>query len=49
MTINKPVWFEYVVWDYTDKWNPKIKGFKEDTPKEIVEQFKKDQRAYRKA
>ncbi len=37
MTINRPVWLEYIVWDYTDKWNPKIKGFKEDAPEEIVE------------
>ena len=37
-----PEYFEYIVWDYSDKWNPKIKGFRKDTPPELIEKWKKD-------
>ena len=37
-----PEYFEYIVWDYSDQWNPRIKGFKKDTPPELIEKWKKD-------
>ena len=49
MTIGRPVWFDYVVWDYSDPSFPVMKGLKKDTPKEIIEQFKKDQKMYKDA
>ena len=49
MTMIEPVWFRYVEWDYSDPMFPVMKGLREDTPPEIRKQFKKDQRAYRKA
>ena len=48
MTMAEPKWFKYVVWDYSDPSFPKMKGLKKDTPKEMVEQFKKDQKEYKK-
>ncbi len=49
MTMAKPVWFDYVEWDYTDPSFPVMKGLRKDTPPEIVKVFRKDQRAFRKA
>ncbi len=46
MTIAEPEWFEYVVWDYSDPSFPVMKGLKKGTPKEIVEQFERDQKEY---
>lgn len=42
--MGKPVWFNYVVWDYSDKMNPVMKGLKKDTPPDIVSKFRKDQK-----
>lgn len=47
MTMLEPVWFKYVVWDYTDPSFPVMKGLKKDTPKEIVQKFKEDQKMYK--
>ncbi len=44
-----PEYLDYIVWDYTDKWNPKIKGFKKNTPPELIEQWKKDSKDVREA
>ena len=49
MTMACPVWFEYCVWDYSDPSWPVLVGLREDAPPEIVRQFRKDQRAFRKA
>ena len=49
MTLDKPIWIDYLVWDNSDPLYPVVKGFKKDTPKEIIEQYKKDQRMYAKA
>ena len=46
MTIAKPIWFDYVEWDYSDPSYPVMKGLRKDTPKEIVEIFEEDQRFY---
>lgn len=48
MTIDKPVWLDYAVWEDVGGY-PQLIGLKKDTPKEIVEQFKKDQEEYKKA
>ena len=47
MTIAKPIWFEYCVWDYSDPSFPVLVGLRDDTPKEIKKQFERDQRMYR--
>ena len=49
MTMLKPEWFEYVIWDYSDPMFPVMGGLREDTPPELVKQFKRDQRMFRKA
>lgn len=49
MTMEKPIWFDYVEWDYSDPSFPVMKGLRKDTPKEIVKAFERDQREYRKA
>ena len=49
MTIARPEWFDYVVWDYSDPSFPVMKGLKKNTPKKIIEQFKKDQKMYKEA
>lgn len=48
MTLIKPTYFDYIVWDYSDKWHPVMKGFRKDTPKEYIEQWKKDCKALKK-
>lgn len=47
MTMAKPVWFDYVEWDYSDPSFPVMKGLRKDTPREIVKAFEEDQRYYR--
>ena len=49
MTMLKPIWFDYCVWDYSDPSFPVLVGLREDTPPEIKKQFKKDQKMFRKA
>lgn len=49
MTMKKPVWFDYVEWDYSDPSFPVIKGLRKDTPPEIVKEFEKDRELLRKA
>lgn len=49
MTMARPEWFDYVVWDYSDPSFPVMKGLKKDTPPEMVKKFKEDQKAYAKA
>lgn len=49
MTLIKPEWFDYVVWDYSNPSFPVMKGLRKDTPKKLVEQFKKDQKEYQEA
>lgn len=44
--MGQPEWFEYVVWDYSDPSFPVMKGLKKNTPKDIIEKFKKDQKMY---
>lgn len=46
MTMAKPVWFDYVEWDYSDPSFPVMKGLRKDTPKEIAKCFEEDQRFY---
>ena len=46
--IDKPVWFDYLVWDFSDPSFPKSIGFEKDTPKEIIEQYEKDKVQYKK-
>lgn len=36
----KPVWFDYLVWDYSDPQEPVAVGFKKDTPKDIIKAYK---------
>ena len=47
--IEKPVWYDYIVWDMSDPSFPQAKGFRKDTPKEILKAYKKDLKAYQKA
>ena len=49
MTMSKPVWFDYLVWDYSDPTFPMIVGLREDTPLNIVKQYFEDQEFFRKA
>ena len=49
MTMLKPIWFDYCVWDYSDPSLPVLVGLREDTPPEIKKQFKKDQKMFREA
>lgn len=49
MTMPRPTWFDYVEWDYSDPSFPVMKGLRKDTPQEIVKEFKRDQREFRKA
>ena len=49
MTMAKPVWFDYVEWDYSDPSFPVMKGLRKDTPPEILKVFERDQEAFRKA
>ena len=49
MTMPRPIWFDYVEWDYPDPSFPVIKGLRKDTPPEIMKEFRKDQREFRKA
>lgn len=49
MTMARPVWFEYCVWDYSDPLFPVLIGLREDTPPEIVREFEMDQKAFREA
>lgn len=46
MTLPKPIWFDYVVWGYDDDKEPYIKGFKKDTPQEVIEAYKKETKEY---
>lgn len=39
--MEKPIWFEYLVWDYTDESFPVPKGFRKDTPSDVIEAYKK--------
>ncbi len=49
MTMTKPVWFDYVEWDYSDPMYPVMIGLRKDTPPEIVKQFEEDQRMFEEA
>ncbi len=49
MTMEEPKWFRYVVWDYSDPSFPVMVGLREDTPPELVKQFKRDQKMFREA
>lgn len=42
---SKPEWFDYIVWETKDG-EPTPKGFKKDTPKEMIEKYKKDYEAF---
>ena len=48
MSMPEPVWHKYAVYEDDDGY-PVLKGFKKDTPKEVIEQFKKDREAVQKA
>lgn len=45
----RPVYLDYLVWDWSDKSHPVLKGFKKDTPPEVIEQWKKDRKEYQDA
>ena len=47
--IEKPVWYDYVVWDMSDPSFPVPKGFKPDTPKDVIKAYKKDLKEYQQA
>ena len=49
MTMEEPKWFRYVIWDYSDPSFPMMVGLREDTPPELLKQFKRDQRMFREA
>ena len=49
MSIPRPIWFDYCVWDYSDPMYPVLIGLKEDTPEEIRKQFEEDQKMYEEA
>lgn len=41
MTISEPIWWEYIVLEDVDGVGL-VKGFKKDTPKEIIDAYKSD-------
>ena len=49
MSVERPVWFGYIEWDYSDPSFPVMKGLREDTPPEIRKRFEEDQKAYEEA
>ena len=49
MTMIKPIWFDYLEWDYSDIMYPKMTGFKEGTPEEIKKQYYEDQKMFEEA
>lgn len=48
MTIARPKWLDYAVYE-DHQGIPVLIGFKKDTPKEIIDAYKKDQQIYRDA
>lgn len=48
MSMPEPVWLRYAVYEDSNG-VPILKGFKKDTPKEVIEQFKKERKAIEKA
>ena len=44
--MEKPIWYDYIVWDVSDELMPIAKGFKKDTPPEIIRAYKKDLKEY---
>ena len=48
MSVAKPIWYDYLVWDFSNEINPVPKGFKKDTPKEIIKAYKKDIEEYQR-
>ena len=49
MSMMRPVWFDYCVWDYSDPSWPVLIGLREDTPPEIRKRYEEDQRAFEEA
>lgn len=47
--MERPVWFDYAEWDYSDPSFPVLKGLRKDTPEEIVKAFERDQKRYEEA
>ena len=48
MSMPRPVWLEYAVYEEEDGY-PVLKGFRKDTPEEIIEAFKKEQKSVKEA
>lgn len=46
MSVAKPIWYDYLVWDFSNEINPVPKGFKKGTPKEIIKAYKEDLKEY---
>ena len=45
--MKKPVWFDYLVWDYSDESFPVAKGLRKDTPTSVIEEYKKDTKEFK--
>ena len=48
MSMPEPVWLKYAIYEQKDGY-PILKGFRKDTPKEVLDAFKKEQKAVRRA
>ena len=44
MTMAKPVWFDYIEWDFSEPSFPRNVGFVEGTPQEIIDAYERDQK-----
>jgi len=40
--MQKPVWFDYVVWAFDEEGFPIMKGLKKGTPKDVIAKYKQD-------
>ena len=49
MTIARPIWFDYCVWDYSVPMYPVLIGLRDDTPEDVRKQFEEDQKMFREA
>lgn len=47
MSMAEPIWWKYAIYEDEGGY-PVLKGFRKDTPKEILEAFKKDQKSIKK-
>ena len=48
MSMPEPIWWRYAVYEDEDGY-PALKGFRKDTPQEIIDMFMEEQKGIREA